>query len=166
MPLAPLRLVNAMKTAMSPTPSEMANQSDIVCSLLEFEHPLAAERPANAVREAAEVGAREVALIVARVEMVCDVEQLQADRGVVMKQPEPLAHLHVERRERWKAAGPVPRADEIPVFVHHRQRKPGPHVQHREYRESARQAHVGPEEVPIGCVPGQRSPCVGPDHWV
>ena len=37
---------------------------------LEFEHRLATERTADAVREGTEVGAREVALIVARVEMV------------------------------------------------------------------------------------------------
>src|SRR6266850_7618339 len=134
--------------------------------LLEFEHPLAAERPANAVREAAELGAREVALIIAGVEMVRDVEHLQTDCGVVMKYPEPLAHLHIQRRERWKAAGPVSRADEIPVFVDHRQRKSGPQVQHGEYRESARQADVAPEEVPVGCIPGQRSTCVWPDHRV
>jgi len=33
---------------MSPTPSGIVDQSDIVCSFLEFEHALAAERPANA----------------------------------------------------------------------------------------------------------------------
>src|SRR5882672_1359967 len=91
------RLITVMRTAMIPTPSAIVNQSDIVCSLLEFEHPLAAERPANAVREGTEVGAREVALIVARVEMVRDVEHLQARRGVVMKQTQPLAYLQIER---------------------------------------------------------------------
>src|SRR5713101_2181646 len=132
------RLITAMRSAMTPTPSGIVNKSDIVCSLLEFEHPLAAERPANAIREGAEVGTREVALIVARVEMVRDVEHLQADSGVVMKQPESLADLRVERHELSKAAGLVPRSHKIPVFIHHRQREPGPDLQHREYREAAR----------------------------
>src|SRR5882757_2040032 len=110
-----------MRAARIPTPSGIVNQSDIVCSLLEFEHPLAAERPANAVREGAEVGARDVALIVARVEMVRDVEHLHADRGVVTKQTKPLAHLQIERYERGIAARFVPRTDEIPIPVHHRQ---------------------------------------------
>src|SRR5712691_658423 len=90
---------------------------------LELEHPLPAERTADAVREGTEVGAREVALIVARVEMVRDVEHLQAQRGVVMKQTQPLTHLEIQRHERWIATGLVPRAYEIPVLVHHRQRK-------------------------------------------
>src|SRR6266852_2198805 len=107
------RLITAMRSAMTPTPSGIVNKSDIVCSLLEFEHPLAAERPANAIREGAEVGTREVALIVARVEMVRDVEHLQAHRGVVMKQTQPLTHLEIQRHERWIATGLVPRADEI-----------------------------------------------------
>src|ERR1700737_4638717 len=95
------RLITAMRAPKTPTPSEIANQIDIVCSFLEFEHPFAAECPTNAVRETAEVGTREVALIVTRVEMIRDVEHLQTDRRVVMKQTEPLAHLHVERHERW-----------------------------------------------------------------
>src|SRR5580704_11277200 len=105
------RLITAMRTPMIPTPAGIVNKSDIVCSLLEFEHPLAAERPADAVREGAEVGTREVALIIPRVEMVRDVEHLQADRGVVMKQAEPLADLHVERDEGGIAARLVARTD-------------------------------------------------------
>src|SRR5260370_42395278 len=115
------RLITAMRTAMIPTPMGIVNQSAIVCSLLEFKHPLAAERPANAVREGTEVRAREVVLIVARVEMGRDVEHLQADRGVVMKEPEPLAHLHVERHERGKATRLVSRPHEMSGFVRHRQ---------------------------------------------
>src|SRR5712664_4160808 len=111
-----LCLATDMKAATIPTPSVMANQIHIACPFshslndqLEFKHPLAAERPANAVREGAEVGAREVALIVARVEMVRDVEHLQAHRGVVMKQTQPLTHLQIERHERGIATGLVPR---------------------------------------------------------
>src|ERR1700685_2644056 len=106
---------------------------------LELVHPSASKRPANAVRERTEVGTREVALIVARIEMVGDVEYLQADRGVVTKQTEPLAHLHVERHEQGIATGLVPCTHEIPVFVHDREREAGPHVQQREYRDAARQ---------------------------
>ena len=61
---APRRLISVMRIARMPAPSGIVNQSDIVPPL-EFEYPLAAERPANAIREGAEVGTREVALIIA-----------------------------------------------------------------------------------------------------
>src|SRR5258707_3840908 len=115
-PLELRRLIKLIRTAMIPAPNGIANQSDIVPPL-EFEPPLAVERPADAVREGPEGRARKVVLEVARVEMVRDVEHLQTDRGVVTKYPESLAHLQVERHEPRIAAGLVPRADEIPVFV-------------------------------------------------
>src|SRR6266849_9532694 len=114
---APRRLISVMRIARMPAPSGIVNQSDIVPPL-EFEYPLAAERPANAVREGTEVCARQVVLVVARIEMVGDVEYLQADCRVVMKQTKPLAHLQIERRERRVTAGLVASADEVPVFVH------------------------------------------------
>src|SRR5438309_5605259 len=104
-----------MKAVMSPA-SRAISQSDI-CDSLEFEHPLAAERPANTVREAAEVCAREVALVIPRIEVVRDVKDLHTHRGVVMKHANPLAYLQVERRKRWKPTRLVPPADERPVFV-------------------------------------------------
>src|SRR5260370_38077749 len=101
---APRRLISVIRIARMPAPRGTVNQSDMV-SPLEFEHPFAAERPANAVGEGAEVCARQVVLIVARVEMVGDVEYLQADGRVVMKQRKPLAHLEIERRKRRATAG-------------------------------------------------------------
>jgi hypothetical protein len=58
------RLMAAVSAAMTPTPSGMANQIDIVCSLPELEHAVASKRPTHAVREGAEGNAREAPLII------------------------------------------------------------------------------------------------------
>src|SRR2546430_781627 len=91
---------------------------------LELEDPFPAERAADGVVERAEVRARDVRLVVARVEVIGDVEHLQPDRRVVAEEHEPLRDLRVERDERRIAAGRVARADEVAVGVDVRQRKP------------------------------------------
>ena len=72
--------------------------------ILELEDPLPAERAADGVVERAEVRARDVRLVVARVEVIGDVEHLQPDRRVVAEEHEPLRDLRVERdvRGRWR----------------------------------------------------------------
>jgi hypothetical protein len=46
------RLSTAIRTAMIPTPTRISTQSDIVCSLLEFEHHAYRGAPDEAVRDA------------------------------------------------------------------------------------------------------------------
>src|SRR5258708_37281839 len=86
-PLELRRLIKLIRTAMIPAPNGIANQSDIVPPL-EFEHPLAAERPADAVREGPEGRARTVVLEVAWVEMAREVEHLQRAGAVAVQQPD------------------------------------------------------------------------------
>ena len=52
------RLITAITAATIPGPSGMINQTDILCSFLEFEHLVTAYTPADAVREAVQVRLR------------------------------------------------------------------------------------------------------------
>src|SRR5262245_11606082 len=90
-----------------------------------LEHPFPAERSPDAVVETAVVLARQVPLIIARIEMVGDVEDLDPDRRVVAEEAQALADLQIERDEEWIAASLVASPDEVPVLVDGRQRKPG-----------------------------------------
>src|SRR6266540_3949944 len=100
-----------------------------------LEYPSPTKRSPDAVVKTAVVRARQVALVVARIEMVGDVEHLDADRCVVAEQAKALADLHVERQEGGIAARLVPGADEVPVLVDRRQRKTSAHVEERKDRE-------------------------------
>src|SRR5436190_13423659 len=111
-----------------------------------LEHPFPTKGSPDAVVETSIVRARQVLLIVARVEMVGDVEHLDADRGVMAKQAQALADLQVERQERGIAPSLVAGPHEVPVLVDRRQRKSGPEVEQREHGEAPRQADVAPEQ--------------------
>src|SRR5947209_7476876 len=111
---------------------------------LELENPFSAKRPPDAVVELAERRARQVALIVARIEMIRDVEHLQPDRRVVAEQAQLLRDLGVDGDERRIATGCVSQSDEIAIEVYLRIRKSGPRVNHREDREPARHRKAAP----------------------
>src|SRR5262245_9311005 len=119
--------------------SNAANRVFSSTGSLELEDPFAAKRAADAVVEAAERAAVDVALVVARVEGIGDVEHLQADCGVVTEHAKLLGHLRVERDESRIAARLISRSDEVPISVDRGQRESGPHVENREQREAARQ---------------------------
>src|SRR5438309_882953 len=93
-------------------------------SLSKLKHPLSTEGPTDAVRKSAKVGARQVRLVIAWIEMVRDVEHLQSDRGGVIEDAQPFAHLHIERHEGRIPAGLIPRSHEIPVGIDDCQREP------------------------------------------
>src|SRR5262245_49082355 len=132
----------------------------------ELENPFPTKRPAHAVGESSEVGAREIALEVARVEMVRDVEDLQSDGGVVIQDAQTFADLCVEREKGRIPARLVSRANEVSFFVYNRHRKSGADVDEREDAEPSWQRDVAPEQVAVGCIPGERTPFVGTDHRV
>src|SRR5262249_60118763 len=83
----------------------------------ELDLPFPADRPANAVVEAAEVAAGEIVLVIARVEVVGDVEHLDADRRVAVRDADRLADLNVQRDELRITACAIPRAAEVPIPV-------------------------------------------------
>src|SRR5262245_23550570 len=131
-----------------------------------LEHPFPPKRSPDAVVETAVVLARQVPLIIARIEMVGDVEDLDPNRRVVAEEAEALADLQVERHEERIAASLVTSPDEVPVLVDGRQRKPSAQIEQREDDEASWQADVAPEEVTVGNIPRQRTPCIGPDHGI
>src|SRR5262245_46802516 len=105
----------------------------------ELENPLPPEGPADAVLEPAEAGAGNISLIIPGIVVARDVENLQADRGVVTEQAEFLGHLRVERDEARIAAGLVARPDEVAIGVDDREREARADVEHRKDGEAARQ---------------------------
>src|SRR5205823_924191 len=111
------------RMSMRPVIKPLRPPRDVRDCTSQLENPLAAERAADAVVECAEARAREVALIVARVEMIRDVEHLEADRRAVAEDDEPLRDLSVERHEARIPADRVSRTDEVAIGVDVRQRE-------------------------------------------
>src|SRR5262245_20721062 len=83
----------------------------------EFVDELAADGPVDAVVEMLEIRRREIALEVARIEVVGEVEDLYADGRSVMEEAQALGDLRVQRHERRIPARLVASADEIPILV-------------------------------------------------
>src|SRR5262249_48734432 len=132
----------------------------------ELEDPLAAERTADAVVEFPEALAGEVRLIVARVEVIGDIEDLEADGRLVIEQSKPFGNLRVERHEPRIAPDVVAWPDEVAVRVEVRQRKPGSDVEHGKHGEAARERQARPKEGSIRRVPREGTARVGANHRI
>src|SRR5260221_1987218 len=155
--------VRACKAA-SPQRRLEASEAAQLRRILELEDPLPAERAGDGVVERAEVLARDVRLVVARVEVIGDVEHLQPDRRVVAEENELLRDLRVERDERRIAAGRVARADEVAVGVDVREREAASRIENGKNGAAARQRHARPHEHATGRAPRPRAALAGPNH--
>src|SRR5207248_2646046 len=131
-----------------------------------LEYPLAPEGAADAVVEAPEVVACQISLVIARIDMIGDVEDLQPDRGVVSEEAELLRDLRVERHESRITADRIARPDEVTIGIDGRQWKACPRVEHREHGKPAREADARPHQDTVRGIPRQRASLVRTDHRV
>src|SRR6516164_1726969 len=83
----------------------------------ELVHEFASEGPADAVVEVLEIGRREIALKIARIEVIGEIEDLHANRRMMIEQAQALGDLHVDRYERRISARLIAGANEIPILV-------------------------------------------------
>src|SRR5215471_853917 len=120
--------------------------------LLFLDGKLQRKHSPDAVVESAKVGAVQIVLDVARIEVIGNVEDLESTPNPVfvqfLGQREGLSHLQVERCE-IRVTFAVPRADKVSVLIDYRIRKALAYIQHRGDAHAPLSPEVAPEEKSV-----------------
>lgn len=131
---------------------------------LEFE----AKSPADAVVKPAKLAARDVALHVAWIEVVGDVENFDADAPFKLSAAEWDAHLlhylHVQREEVWITSRFVSSTDVVLVFIDEREGESAAPINYGQRRDTKGQPNLSPQEQSVRRVERQTPALVGSDH--
>jgi len=117
---------------------DFAVGSEFFSSSLEVHFKLGPHGRAEAVEELAEVQAAGVVLKIARIEMVCDIENRGPGAHTLVEKGdlEAFQDLHIERHKGRQAPSLVARADEIQTIIHVRKREAGSNFHRRRNGQS------------------------------
>src|ERR1051325_8535424 len=115
---------------------------------------------AQAVEELAEVQATDVVLKIARIEMVCDIENRGPGAHTLVEKGdlEAFQDLHIDRHKGWEAPCLVARTDEIQTIIYIRKRKAGSNFHRRRNGQSIWRLEFSVCEKTMGRV--ERQPTV------